>query len=183
MTLRAAARLAVLAAVPAFVAAQAAPSPPRSPQDLLRAARALALSGDLADIDAVGGKLGVRFVPAPAPPSAGRDTVSFRLQRYDRRLFDPRHGPADYYRQQPAGKSWQRIGIMLPLAVRRTCVTVADFVAVFGAGARRREATDNGGFGYIWQTRQGNEISVSGFFGHARCMGDLTLQQNVDRLD
>jgi len=183
MTLRAAAVLTVLAALPVFVAAQPAASAPRSPQDLLRAARELALSGDLADIDAVGDKLGVRFVPAPVPPSAGPETVSFRLQRYDRRLFDPRHGPADYYRQQPEGKSWQRIGITLPLAARRTCVTAADFVAVFGAAARRREATDNGGFGYVWETRQGNEISVSGFFGHARCMGDLTLQQNLDRLD
>jgi len=108
--------------------------------------------------------------------------TEMRLQSYDVRAFDPMSGPFQYDIYEPIGKSYKQVDFWAALATERLCITVGDFLAIFGADAERETATDDGGFGYTYEVKKKNQIRVRGFFGHLECMQDLSMSQNMDRL-
>lgn len=159
----------------------------RSPQDVLRAAKEIARSEDLTNVDFLGGRLGLRFVAQPEQDYTGWEgevgkLVRMRLQRHDDMVFAPHSGPVYYEIYLPSRGSYKRADFSIRLASEKMCITMDDFVAVFGSGARRTEATDGGGFGYVYGSRQDNQVSVSGSFGHRKCMQNLRMEQNMFRV-
>jgi hypothetical protein len=156
-------------------------------QEFLRRVLEVAQAGDLTNADLLGEKLGLKFaVESQQPYISGGQRVAtevrFRLLAYDRRLFDVVNWPVWYDIFQPLGMSFKRVNFNIGIAAPKLCVTADDFRSVFGAAIEQWHATDFGGVGYRYKIARRNEIAVTGFFGHAKCMQNLRLTQDEDRL-
>jgi hypothetical protein len=175
----------VFVAMPEHALAQWERSVPLA-RELLRRVLDVARRDDLSDAGLLGKSLGLQFGVGPEQPyvSGGQRVatiVRIRLETHDSRIFDLDNQPFMYEVFLPAGKLFKRVMFTIGLSVRNVCVTADDFQAVFGPTVEKYEATDFGGIGYQYTIRQKNEIRVSGFLGHGKCMRDLTLSQNQDR--